>query len=59
MGEYHHVKGGKYANPPSMPSVRNYQPGGVANFEFDATTNVRESPISGRYFFVSHNTRIH
>lgn len=34
-----HMKAGKFANPASMPYVRKYKPGSVANFGFDATTN--------------------
>jgi hypothetical protein len=33
------MRSGKFANPPSMPYVRTYAPGSIANFEFDATTN--------------------
>lgn len=36
---YDHMKIGKYKNPDSTPFVADYTPGGVANFEFDITTN--------------------
>lgn len=39
VGGNDHMKKGKFANPDSMPYVRKYKPGSVANFEFDATTN--------------------
>lgn len=45
VGNNDHMKTGQFANPPSMPFVKNYESGGVANFEFDATTNVSS------YFF--------
>lgn len=41
VGNEDHMKTGQYANPKSMPFAAKYEAGGVANFEFDATTNVR------------------
>lgn len=38
-GSNDHMKSGRFANPASKPFVANYEAGGVANFEFDATTN--------------------
>lgn len=38
-GSNEHMKTGRFRNPTSKPFVANYKAGGVANFEFDATTN--------------------
>jgi hypothetical protein len=48
VGNFDHMQGGKFTNPPSMPYVASYAPGGVANFEFDATAgHVRALVLHG------------
>lgn len=39
IGDNDHMKAGKFRNPITMPFVARYEPGSVANFEFDATAN--------------------
>lgn len=39
VGNDNHMRSGTFANPESMPYVKKYAPGSVANFEYDATAN--------------------
>lgn len=38
-GKNSHMKNGYFGNPPSRPFAANYQPGGIANFEYAVTAN--------------------
>jgi Lytic polysaccharide mono-oxygenase, cellulose-degrading len=38
-GESKFMRYGEFANPPSMPYVETYQPGGIMNLEYDFTAN--------------------